>query len=418
MKKYNIHRFSIWGILVLAFVTVFFHRLSIGAVADDISRDLSLSGKALGNLTSMNFYAYALMQIPVGLMVDTIGVRKICTIGTLISAIGSILFGLSDTLILAYISRFMVGIGTSVIIVSILKIQTRWFNPKKYSTLSGLTSFFGNMGAFMATVPLTYLAVSIGWRNTFFSLGFISLIIALGIFLIVKDTPEELGYESVLKSKSNRNIKEGFFSVVKNKYTWPNFMLIGSLVGSTTAILGLWGIPYMVHVYGISKQQASGYLSFLSIGFIVGAPMVGKLSEVLKGEIKKILYTTTTLFTLVWIYIVFIFDSKPPIRHLPILFFIIGLCVITHILVFTNVKEVNDIEFSAIASSIVNVGEFVGSSLVSLGIGIILDKGWSGKIINGARIYNLKDYNKAFIIIIIMGLISIISTYSLRDSKN
>jgi len=416
-KNYNFYRWSIWGILVLAFITVFFHRLSIGSVADDLSRDLGISGGILGNLTSMNFYAYALMQIPVGIMVDTIGVRKICTVGTILTAIGSIFFGLSRNIELAYISRFMVGIGTSVIIVSIMKVQTQWFNPRKFSTLSGLTSFFGNIGALFATFPLTYLVISIGWRNTFHMLGIISIILAVGIYIIVRDNPEELGFSANNKIERDKKLREGVIEVIKNKHTWPNFFLILSLTGSTTAVLGLWGIPYIAHVYDVTKQSASWYLSFLSFGFIIGAPIVGRLSDKLNGEIKKILYVTTSLFTLTWVYILIIFDGKPPIVQLPFIFFVIGLCVITHILVFTNVKEVNDIRFSGIASSIVNVGEFVGSSILSLTIGIILDKGWTGKILDGARVYNTIDYKRAFTLIILAGIISIISVIKMKDMK-
>ncbi|MTI47022.1 MFS transporter [Sporosalibacterium faouarense] len=416
-RSYNFHRWSTWGILVGAFIIVFFHRLSMGAVADDLSKELGIGGATLGNLTSMTFYSYALMQIPVGIMVDTIGVRKICSIGMALTALGSILFGLSSSIGIAYFSRFIVGIGTSVIIVSIMKVQSQWFTRKKYSTLSGLTSFFGNLGALLATFPLTYLVISLGWRNTFMFLGVITAVLAMGIFILVRDTPEELGFKSVHKRESNKKLIEGIKDVVKNKYTWPNFFIILTLVGSTTAILGLWGISYIVHVYEVTKQQASWYLSFISFGFIAGAPIVGKFSDMLNGEIKRILAISTTIFTLVWIYILLIQKGIPPIEQLPVLFFVIGLCVITHILIFTNVKEVNDLNFSGIATAIVNVGEFVGSALVSLVIGLILERGWSGKLIDGVKVYNLKDYRHAFSFVIIAGIISIIASLVMKDVK-
>lgn len=390
----------------------------MGAVADDLSRDLGISGATLGNLTSMTFYSYAIMQIPVGIMVDTIGVRKICTTGMALTALGSILFGMSNSIGLAYFSRFIVGIGTSVIIVSILKVQAQWFSRRKYSTLSGLTSFFGNLGALLATFPLTYLVISIGWRSTFLMLGMVTTGIAVGIFLIVRDSPEERGFESLHKREINKNLIEGIVGVVKNKYTWSNFVTVSTLVGSTTAILGLWGIPYIVHVYDLTKQQAAWYLSFISFGFIAGAPIVGKLSDMLGGEIKKILYVTTITFTLIWSYILFLHNGKAPVEQLPVIFFIIGLCVITHILIFTNAKEVNDLNFSGIATAVVNVGEFVGSALVSLAIGYILESGWSGKIVDGVKIYNLQDYKNAFTFVFIAGVISIISVIAMKDVRD
>jgi len=147
VKQYR--RWFSWGILVFAFVIVFFHRLSIGAVSDLLTQELNLDNIKLANLTAMTFYAYALMQIPVGIFVDTLGVRKLCSAGMVVTGMGSILLGISASVGMAYASRFLVGLGTSVIIVSIMKIQATLFPAKMYSTLSSLTSFFGNLGAFL-----------------------------------------------------------------------------------------------------------------------------------------------------------------------------------------------------------------------------------------------------------------------------
>ncbi|WP_051569399.1 MFS transporter [Alkaliphilus transvaalensis] len=412
-KSYHRRKWSIWGILVLAFVAVFFHRLAMGVVADDLIRDLSLTGKTLGNLTSMNFYAYALMQIPVGIMVDTIGVRKICSWGTLLTGIGSIMFGLANSLLVAYIARFLVGIGTSVIIISILKVQSIWFKPEKYSTLSGYTSFFGNFGAFLATVPLAYVVLNIGWRNSFLLMGITSVIISIAIWFIVRDHPSELGYDVLIKPKGNKNIWKGLKEVITNPYTWPPFAIMFFMVGSTTAIIGLWGMPYLMHVYHISKTQAAGYLSFVSIGFIIGAPIVGKVSDYLRGEIKRILSFATIIYLSIWGYMAFM-GGQPPLHQIPFIFLLIGFSTICHILAFTNVKEVNDENFAGSAAAIINVGEFVGGSLLSLGMGVILDLGWQGTTVDGASVYSANQYQMVFIIMAVMALVSFLATLAMK----
>ncbi|SCY27363.1 MFS transporter [Alkaliphilus peptidifermentans] len=404
----SIRKWTIWFVLVMAFITVFFHRLAISVVADDLILDLGLTGKGLGNLTSMTFYGYALMQIPVGIMVDSIGVRKICTWGTLLTGIGSILFGLSSTLIISYLARFIVGLGTSVIIISILKIQMTWFKPSQFSTLCGLTSLFGNMGAFLATLPLAFLVLQVGWRNSFYVMGLISIVLSFLIWLIVRDYPE--GMEPEYKK---RNIGKGIKTVLLNPYTWPPFSIMFLMVGSMTAILGLWGIPYLMHVYEITKSQAAGYLSFVSIGFMVGGPIVGWLSDRLNGEIKRILAVAISLFTLIWIYMAFV-GGKPPIEILPIIFFALGATTICHILSFTNVKDVNDPAFTGSATAIINVGEFIGGSFLSFAIGLFLDFGWRGRVVDGGRIYEANQYQFVFAFI---GLLSLVSLGSLMFMK-
>ena len=412
-SKEENRKWYIWGILVVAFIFVFFHRLAISVMADDLTRDLSLNGTMLGNLTSMNYYAYALMQIPVGILVDIIGVRKICTWGTLLAGLGSILFGMATNIYIAYASRFLVGIGTSVIIISILKIQALWFDKEQFSTLSGFTSFFGNMGAFLATFPLAFLVLSIGWRNSFYFIGIMSIVIAVGIWIIVKDHPSQ---QLTKEANRNSNIIGGVKSVILNPLTWPSFIIMFTMVGGTTAIIGLWGMPYLMQVYEITKSQAAGYLSFVSIGFMLGAPVVGRLSDHLKGEIKRILLVATVCYTGIWI-IFALFSGKPPIALIPVLFFFIGLSTIGHILVFTNVKEVNDNRYAGSAAAVINVGEFIGGSVLSFFIGFYLDKSWNGLSVNGVKIYNALQYRSIFAIIAIMGIISIFATFTLKDKE-
>ncbi|KAB3531631.1 MFS transporter [Alkaliphilus pronyensis] len=413
MSKNNpMRRWSIWFTLVLAFVTVFFHRLAIGVVADDLSIDLGLTGKSLANLTSMTFYAYALMQIPVGIMVDSVGVRKFCALGTLLTGVASIMFGLSSNLVVSYAARFMVGLGTSVIIISILKIQMTWFKPKQFSTLCGLTSLFGNMGAFLATLPLAYLVIQVGWRNSFHVMGAISILLSLLIWIIVRDHPEGLEPEY----KSSRNMLEGIKKVLLNPYTWPPFAIMFFMVGSMTAILGLWGIPYLMHVYDISKAHAAGYLSFASIGFMVGGPIVGWLSDLLNGEIKRILAVAISIFTGIWIYMT-IAGGKPPVQLLPIIFFMLGFTTICHILSFTNVKNVNDPAYTGTATAIINVGEFIGGSLLSFSIGVFLDYGWTGAINSGNRVYEATQYQYVFAFISLLSLCSLASLIFMKGKE-
>lgn len=403
MKKSS--RWISWGILVFGFIVVFFHRLAIGSVAEQLTMDLGLDSVQIANLAAMTFYGYALMQLPVGIMVDTIGVRKICTYGMVITALGSILFGFSSHIYIAYFARFLVGIGTSVIIVSVMKIQSTLFPSNMYSTLSGLTSLFGNFGAFFATIPLTFLAINFGWRETFVILGVISVVLAIGIHFLVKEKEEHEEREKI-------NIKEGVKFVLTNKRMWPDFFVMVFFVGSLTAVLGLWGNGYMKNVYHITSGKAAYYLSFITYGFIVGAPIVGKLSDMLGGAIKNILLFASTGYVVLWSYIILLHKGQPPINQWPIIFFLMGILIICHILVFSNVKEVNPLKYTGIAISIVNIGEFIGSGLISLSMGFIIKR---------LKLSNmpLEDvFKTAMILVLVSAVLSLISVVFMHSGKN
>lgn len=397
------HRYLSWGILVFGFVIVFFHRLAIGSVADMLVMDLKLDSVQIANLTAMTFYGYALMQLPVGIMVDTIGVRKICTVGMMITAIGSVIFGLTDWIVLSYLARLMVGIGTSVIIVSIMKLQATLFPVNMYSTLSGLTSLFGNFGAFFATIPLTYIAINFGWRQTFVILGIITAVLSVMIFIVVRENHES--------TREKIQIKEAVRYVLTNKKVYPDFFIMVFFVGSLTAVLGLWGNGYLKTVYNISGEKAAYYLSFITYGFIVGAPIVGKLSDYLGGEIKKILLVASSGYVLMWSYVLIVHKGQPPVDQWPVIFFLIGLFIICHILVFSNVKEVNPLKYTGIAISIVNIGEFVGSGLISLSMGYLI------KRLNAAQMPDDQVFKLAMILVLCSAVLSFISVLFMHGHK-
>ena len=383
LKRFR-YGWSSWSILVIAFITVFFHRLSVGSVADQITREIPMNALALGNLTAMNYYAYALMQIPVGILVDRVGVRKINVFGLLITASGSVLFGLAHSLETAYLSRFMVGIGTSVIIVSIFKVQATWFPLSRFSALSSLTSFFGNFGSLLALYPLTFLSMILDWRYVFYIMGGISLLLALLVLWGVRDAQTELAVDRLnLQSPSQEEsssfttfLKESLSSVLKNPKTWPNVLILFAFTGSSTTLLGLWGIPLITQIYTLDKATAAGYLTFATFGFILGAPLVSLWVRWFKG-IRRPLLMGTGINLMLWTYITVFAKGQPPAYLWPAFFFLFGILIMNHILAFSNVTAVNSLRYSGIASAVTNMGEFIGSSLASLTIGFMLDQ--SGK---------------------------------------
>jgi predicted MFS family arabinose efflux permease len=366
------YAWSSWSILVAAFITVFFHRLSVGSVADELTRDIPMNALTLGNLTAMNYYAYALMQIPVGILADRVGILKINVFGLLVTAAGSMLFGFAHSIETAYFSRFMVGMGTSVVFVSIFKVQATWFPLSRFSALASLTALFGNFGSLLALYPLTYLSLTLGWRNVFYVIGGISLLLVFFVLWGVRDAKLDLQQSPDSSLSFAAFLKESLSSVLSNRRTWPNILILFAFTGSSTTLLGLWGIPLLTQIYSLDKTVAAGYLTLTTFGFIIGAPLVSILARWLKG-VRPPLLVGTGLNLALWIYITVFAGGRPPEYFWPPFFFVFGLLIMTHILAFSNVTAVNSLRYSGIASAVTNMGEFIGSSLASLAIGLILD---------------------------------------------
>lgn len=117
-------RWLVWGVLAFSFSIVFFHRVSLAVVADQLMAEFNLGASALGNLGAVYFYIYTVMQIPSGILADTIGPRLTVTVGTLLAAAGAALFALASGLPAAFAGRFLTGLGVSVVFVAVQKSQT------------------------------------------------------------------------------------------------------------------------------------------------------------------------------------------------------------------------------------------------------------------------------------------------------
>jgi len=302
-----------YGFVVLCFIFffVYLHRVSTAAMAPDLMQAFSTTATELGILSSMYFYAYALMQIPTGILIDSVGPRKTVTVFTVLTASGALLFGLSTTLFLASVARFLIGIGVSIIFVSTIKILNTWFRPDEVSSYFGIFVLVGNLGAIGAAAPLTFVTLVIGWRLTFGIFAFIA-VIQIGLaWRFIRDRPDgspaPASSESSLQSTSRpfwvelvqivRQIK----GITRNPLIIKLAVVVFVTYGTLIAFQGLWGIPYLMQVYSFTKAEASYLLTLIAIGFSIGAPLFGILSDKVFRARKPIYCLGVVLYVLMWV---------------------------------------------------------------------------------------------------------------------
>jgi MFS family permease len=179
----------IWSVAMIAQLFNMFHRIAVPAAIDRIMADMKITGSVAGNIMAMYFYIYAIMQFPSGVFADFLGARKTITFGCLGAGLGSLLFGLAPSVPLLYAGRFLVGLGVSVIFVSVFKIAIEWFEDKKFALMASLVTIVSTVGALAATTPLAFLVNQTGWRLSFEIVGMTSLVIGLTSWLIIGTIP-------------------------------------------------------------------------------------------------------------------------------------------------------------------------------------------------------------------------------------
>ncbi|WP_291578651.1 MFS transporter [Clostridium sp. UBA6640] len=412
VKKASSYRWVVWGILVAVYLIVFFHRLSVGVIVGDLEKSFGMNASQIANLGSMYFYAYTIMQIPTGVLVDYLGPKKTVVYGSLIAAIGSIIFSLSTTIILAYFSRLLVGLGVSVVFLSILKIQANWFPAKDFASMSGLTSFIGSMGGLLAQAPLLALVGLIGWRSSFASMGIITIILAVLVILFVKNTPIEEDQSKVNHQKNNpsqnpQNILSQLLSVIKNPKIWSPALAFGTVNGAVMLFTGTFGVSYITSIYGVSKVIAANYISMALLASGVACLFVGKISDKLRKR-KLPMVILAAIAAISWTTLVF---ANPPIWLMVILVILIGASGSIGVICWSVGKEVSDPTLSGMSMSIVNVCGFLFAAVLPVICGKFVDM----NILAGLS--SAIAYKKAFIVPVIASIIALVVALLSTETK-
>ncbi len=405
------------------FAVGYFHRVAPAVIAGDVMRTFHVSGAALGALSSVYFYIYAFMQIPSGILSDTMGPRLTVTLGAAVMGAGAILFGVAPNLLLCYAGRFLIGFGVSVFMVNTMRICVEWFRPDELGRMNGVTTGVGGVGALLAATPLALLSGLLGWRLSFVCIGLVSLLLSWYCWRVIRNRPADCGLPSPWRIgppggvPMGPPIRERIRLVVRNPYTWPPFFGFLALYSTLMAFAGLWGIPYLTQVYGISTLQAAGYMMAVSIGVVVGCPVVGFVSD--RALVRRRLpYAAWACgYALTWAILCFSNGGRPPVHYLYPLCFAMGFFCSTFILSIVTTKEVNDLRVAGIAMGTCNTGGFFGAALLQIALGKTLDLGWDGTMINGVRIYPQSAYHAAFMICFFVALVGLAAALLLKETR-
>jgi sugar phosphate permease len=373
VRKMLSFRWFIFGILAIAYFFVYFHRLSLSVVANDIATDFGTTASILGLLGSVYFYCYAAMQFPAGLFSDSIGPRKTVAISLLLACIGSILFGLAPNITVAFAARVMVGLGVSMVFIPTMKILSQWFRANEFALMSGILNSIGGIGVFAATWLLGILATNFGWRISFQLIGGCTLLLIVSAWLIVRDRPADKGWPSINEIDPQKiGLWEGACKVVSEKYFWPVAIWFFFVFGIFFGFGGLWSGPYLMHVYGKSREQVGDILSMLAWGMIIGGPFLGVLSEKVLKSRKKTIVLCTSVLTALLLFINFL-PSQLPFSVLTVWFFLFSVCSSAIVTIgITATKELFPVEIAGTSVGTVNLFPFLGGAVFMSLLGRVL----------------------------------------------
>lgn len=419
-RRFQRVRWMVFGLLVVAFMMVYFHRMAPAVVAGDLMQAFATSGAGLGSLAAMYYYIYTAMQIPSGVLADRIGPRVSGAIGSLVAGVGSILFGLAPDFGTAAVGRFLVGLGVSVIFVGLMRSNAVWFSERRYGSISGLTMFLGNVGSILAAGPLAALLGWLSWRTVFVAVGGFSIVLALLILLWVRSSPEAAGFPSLRRQAgeadhpaSARHWWPELKSVLTERRIWPGFWINFGITGSLFAFAGLWGVPLMRDVHGLDLGAASLYTTAALIGFAVAGLVMGGVSDRL-GRRRPVLFGAALLSCASWLAMAFLPWHAGGSGLL--LYTLLGICGGGFVVSYAVAKEWAAPANAGMAIALVNTGVFLGAAIMQPLFGWVADLAWDGRLLDGVRQYPWAGYRNGLLVSALFAGIAVLGAWRLRET--
>ncbi len=401
-------RWLIWFVAVLSHSIGLFHRAAMGPMADRIMADFGITAVAFGSLGAVYFYVYAAMQIPSGTLADTIGPRKIITMGLLFTTAGTVVMGLAPTFGVLYFGRILVSFGASVAWLSVLKVIMSWFRSREVGTVTGLSGAINNTGQLLAATPLALLIMAIGWRMSFVTAAGMSLTVAILNWFILKDDPTKAGLPSIAEAEGrvsaavdteerSLSVRERMSRVISNKRIWPLFMVCMGTYGAYSAFFLNWYVIYLMQTYGLARDYAATFALASALGSIVGTSSLGYISDRIRSRSIPIRFATGTSLTCLLIMALWN-GGKPPIEAHWLLAFLIGSGIGAMSVSFATVRNVARPEVRGMTGGVINMGAFIGAAAVQPLFGHFLDSGWTGEMLNGVRHYPVEAFQQGLLL--------------------
>jgi MFS family permease len=408
---------TVWGLGAVLYFVGFFHRVAPAVITRELAAEFGLTAAALGNLSAFYFYSYVAVQIPTGVLVDRLGPRRILTAGAALAAAGGMLFAGAQSLPLVQLGRLLVGASVGVAFVAMMKLSTHWFEPRRFATMAGIALGTGLVGAISAGAPLRWLADAYGWRTVLLALALVTGVLAVAIWLVVRDDPEERGYASYLPRtahrEAGRTMLGGLARALGVRNVWLVFFVNGGLTVPLLTFAGLWGVPFLTTHYGYSTAVAAAHCSLMLLAWAIGGPVIGALSD--RYRRRKPLYLAGTVVMAAGCAVLFMVPVLNPVL-LALLLAVTGFASGAIMIGFAYAKESVPAPLAGTTGGVSNMGNMIGGMVMQPAVGWVLDRLWRGELAQGLPTYHFGAYRAAFGLMLVWLIIAILLAALTRET--
>lgn len=392
----------------------YFIRVSPSVMKLQLMQSFDINATLFGTLSAFYFYAYTPMQLVVGILVDRFKLRYLLTLAIVCCAFGSLLMSSTHSYSVATIGRFLQGFGSAFAFVGALRLAANRLPARRFATFTGMCASLGFLGAGFAEIILSEFVEQAGWRSTMRAFVFFGFVLAVLIWFVLKKKPPR--NKMVAKAQPSKklladNIRH-LVEIIKIPRVWFTGIVSSLMFLPTSVFAALWGIPYLEKLHHYNDTTAATATSMIFIGWALGAPIVGWLSDTTGMRMRLI--GIGALFSVILV-IPLLYSGGLSYMTVCGLFILFGMCSSVQILTFAIARDLSPSAAVGSAVAFVNTLAMLGGMIFQRGIGHMLDLAWNGVTEHGIPIYTLSNYKHAIIIIPVSLAIAMVIALILPD---
>lgn len=418
-SRYMVFAWLVCGLGAVFYMYEYFLRISPSLMEDALREHFNLSATGFGMISAVYYYAYVPMQLPVGILMDRFGPKRLLTFACFICVLGTFLFSGTTLFAVAAIGRFLVGLGSAFAFVGVLKLATIWLPEDKLAMVAGMAAALGTIGAMIGDNLLGGMVKWMGWQATVNLTGVFGILLIAVLWFGIRDQSRYHREHSALDSFKRYLVDLGI--ILKSKQIWINGVYGCLVYLPTTVFAELWGIPYLHHAHHLTTEGANFANSLLFLGFTIGAPVMGFLSDKMKRR-KLPMIIGASGAMLVMVVLLYL----PGLNQMSInlLMFLLGTLYSVQSIVFAVGRELSPKEAGGTAIATTNMIVMLGAMFLQPLVGRLLD--WSLlsrhpqaaaiNLNNMQQLYTATDYQFALSVIPFGIFIAVCLTYFLRET--
>lgn len=382
----------------------FFLQVSTDMMASDLMKSFSIGEGGVGMITSAFFWAYLLIQVPAGLLIDRFRLKNVLIASSAVLTAGCLMFAFSESFSMAVISRFLMGLGAGFGFVGMLFSIGEWFPKRFFPVLVGVGELVGMVGTSAGQVIAPHFVMAEGWRPLMVLMAICTAAICVLMILFLRNRGEHTGNKNINIHTLGKTIS----AIAKQPIVWACGIFTTGTFGFLTVFVDVWGVPFFEHTYHFTYIQANHAMAFVLAGIAIGGPILGWIA----GKTGRIRLTMGisgfVLIALTCVIVLHIFDNNLIIN--PIMF-ILGVTCSAYLLPFTIVGQYVTPEKQGSTVAFTNTIGLLSAVILQPIIGHTIG------YLNNA--YTLKEsYSIAIWILPIFMLLTMISLFWAKENRN